>query len=786
LGKGIEDEDFKLDVKIRTSGKSEILQRVSMYMLEHGQQGRELNAIAYGPLLEIIATYLQEKYQRSPGDAQAIAVDILRHLMERTYVLAGIGERIFGFVHRTFMEYFAACHCKEYFNKSKSDFQWLNKHIFGAHWSEGEWEEVLLLLIAMLHDQKTPIYEVIEHLQAPHLRNAPLRLAFAARCLGEAGDLQNLSQGQAVLEKLAKAVQEATGKPSKTSFLETALKSFASLAPLVAPRPESVEDIITQMDCAPLAATRIVAWQMTLATGSRKERLEFALSALQDPDELVRRGAIAALEREWPGRADIGETLTEVVRSDRKATVRQAAMAAMQRSWRSAPGILDAISSRIEEETGYRNVIKLARYLAATWRGNPKALKLVIRLTGPRPKARDSYDYERVMAEVLPFLNWGWSGDAEALAFLKEQATTHLKPLIRSISLQSIASGWASKAGSLEFIKQRAMEDTDPKTRVAGLEAIAVGWKGNEDALRFVEVRAKAEIELEVKKPAFKAIATGWSDSLQAFNFLQSRATNSSEAEIRVAALEAIQIGWGTQVRAHDFMKERAVGDPDPHVRKVCLQMVARLLSEYSFPGFSSWRWNKVNELLIQRAVNEPDLAVRETVFRLFRFIDILRSNDLDDNLRIFLSDRAKSDPEPLIRLRAVQAMLKVAPSLSGHFSRFSIVREHLELLKSEATSNADAAVRILAINIMGTSWGDPESTRFLMGCAANDPDPRVRTESLEILGRRLHSSRRPHDIKVFLELRAAHEPDRHVRDVADSLVKTAQWLDPPPHTDSL
>ena len=47
LGKGIEDEDFKLTLPIRTAQKSEILQRVSMYMLQHGQKGRELNAIAY-------------------------------------------------------------------------------------------------------------------------------------------------------------------------------------------------------------------------------------------------------------------------------------------------------------------------------------------------------------------------------------------------------------------------------------------------------------------------------------------------------------------------------------------------------------------------------------------------------------------------------------------------------------------------------------------------------------------------------------------------------------------
>jgi hypothetical protein len=265
--------------------------------------------------------------------------------MERTYVLAGIGERIFGFVHRTFMEYFAACHCKEYFNKSRSNFEWLNTQIFGAHWRDEEWEEVLLLLIAMLHDQKTPIFEVIESLQTKDRRGTPLRLAFAARCLGEAGDLQDLSQGQVVLEKLAEAIHGATGKPSRSSFLEIALKSFASLAPLISPAPQKVIMLAAQMNSSQLAATRMAAWQMTFAMRSRKERLTYALAALQDREEAVRRGAIAALEREWPGRADIGETLTEVVRSDRKATVRQAAMAAMQRSWRSAPGILDAISS---------------------------------------------------------------------------------------------------------------------------------------------------------------------------------------------------------------------------------------------------------------------------------------------------------------------------------------------------------------------------------------------------------------------------------------------------------
>src|SRR5215212_5616097 len=109
----------------------------------------------------------------------------------RTYILAEIGERIFGFVHRTFMEYFAACQCKAEFNARKSDYQWLTTELFGPRWQRDEWQEVLLLLIAMLADQNSPISEIIEYLHDKCRQPIPFNTAFAARCLAEAGVIEN-------------------------------------------------------------------------------------------------------------------------------------------------------------------------------------------------------------------------------------------------------------------------------------------------------------------------------------------------------------------------------------------------------------------------------------------------------------------------------------------------------------------------------------------------------------------------------------------------------------------
>src|SRR5262249_9640055 len=160
----------------------------------------------------------------------------------------------------------------------------------------------------------------------------------------------------------------------------------AALGPLVS-APMFLEEVIFDLNQKGTVATRMAAWQMGLAMRSHEERLEYALSALEHKEEVVRRAAIAALEREWPGRADVGPAIAEVVRNDRNVRVRQAALDAMQRAWRYEPAILDAIASRIDKETSYTYAIRLIRYLAETWRGNFKALDLLVRLVGPKPKA---------------------------------------------------------------------------------------------------------------------------------------------------------------------------------------------------------------------------------------------------------------------------------------------------------------------------------------------------------------------------------------------------------------
>ena len=116
---------------------------------------------------------------------------------------------------------------------------------------------------------------------------------------------------------------------------------------------------------------------MSLALRSRRERRRFAIEALKAREEAVRRGAIAVLEREWPGNHEAEQALLEVVRTDSHSRVRQAALAALGRAWSGNAEILAAIAGRIGEDIPYTYADWLVSYLLTYWRGSAGAVPLL-------------------------------------------------------------------------------------------------------------------------------------------------------------------------------------------------------------------------------------------------------------------------------------------------------------------------------------------------------------------------------------------------------------------------
>jgi hypothetical protein len=477
-----------------------------------------------------------------------------------------------------------------------ADFAWLNSEIFGAHWQEPAWEEVLLLLIAMLHDQGTPVSGVIDHVRRSVPGKYPYHVAVAARLLGEVGESRDQDQGRELLSELAKAIADHATRSGERpkEFVAKALGAFASLAAVVT-APEDVHERIARLVVTPgwrrsgrrgrtrvgeRVASRITGWQMGFALRTSKERLEYATAALKDPEEAVRRGAIAALEREWPGRGDLAPVLAEVVMADRNSRVRLAALEAMQRSWRYEPAILDAIDARAGGERGYTVVRRLIEYLASAWPGNARALQVVLRLAQPRNEWNPSAEASVASAAAVAIAR-SWPDHEGAVAFVRDRAVSATTWTVREAVIHAWAAERAEDEGDLAFLRERAALDESPSVRVAALEAVLANWR--------------------------------WESTPEITEFVLDRAVNDPDASVRTSVIRAIMSNWGKSnwgkydSDLQSFVRERAVQDADPSARAQILEMLSHTEHDIDF--------------VREQAVEDPVPSVRAYVLGALSYV---------------------------------------------------------------------------------------------------------------------------------------------------------------------
>ncbi len=428
-------ELLPLDFSLGRDQKAEILQNIAITMLSSARRpGRELNAIAYEPLRDIIAAYLEARYAKPPGEAQAVAVEILNHLRERTFILAETGDGVFGFVHRTFMEYFAAKHVLAEFNGRKADYLWLKQKVYNRYWDRDQWHEPLLLLSAMLAGQGSPIREALAPLA--NFAYAPAAL-LAAQCLGEAGAIPAEDQEWAttLVERLVNRLSWMSGKSDdRTDFAAEVTSALASLSGFV-PISQATRSAIQKYRTAPAVSDRIVGFQLELAVASRVERRGAALLGLADRDEAVRRAAVASLERE-PGDENVFRALVEQLRRERNSRVREPLIVALDRGWARRTEVLGAISVRVSRETSYLHAIWVAEHLAGSWAGDLDARDLVLRLAD-RNYSDNNYF---VCQEIASSLVKGWRATDRFDRFMFDQVTGPVLGNVRAVAIRACAA----------------------------------------------------------------------------------------------------------------------------------------------------------------------------------------------------------------------------------------------------------------------------------------------------------------------------------------------------------
>jgi predicted NACHT family NTPase len=155
-------EDARIDPKTFDYRNKQAMLRKVAYRMQSSEQGLAGNLISESALREEIVLYLQQ--ETDFDKPKEIAVVLIHQLRTRNFILCYLGADSYGFVHRTFLEYFCAWEFVWQFKETRElkTIKELIDETFKKHWQDESWHEVLRLICGMIEPKF--VAEVIDFL----------------------------------------------------------------------------------------------------------------------------------------------------------------------------------------------------------------------------------------------------------------------------------------------------------------------------------------------------------------------------------------------------------------------------------------------------------------------------------------------------------------------------------------------------------------------------------------------------------------------------------------------
>src|SRR6476661_529767 len=414
-------EDSRLDPKtIDAKDKQEMLRRVA-YTMQAAGEGLAGNIISAEDLENTLTAYLKNKDFERPKERAKLIINQLR---TRNFILCYLGADTYGFVHRTFLEYFCASEVVERFEKTqKLSLEELKTDVFGKQWDDESWQEVLCLIAGLIAGKFTE--KLIEFLiEQDGAAKKFSNLFLAAKCLNEVRERKEIA---AVESQLLERLKELTKYDLNYYY-----KAYEEERTLVAEiRTQAVSAIAYTWKDDP----KTLPWLQQLA--------KF------DEDYAVRRAAVQELARGWENDLKTLPILKQVAQSDKDSAVRQGAVQELARGWEHDPQTLPIFKqlAQFDDDSDLRYAA--VKELARGWKNNPETLPILKQLA----QSDDNWYVRRAAVEELAR---GWKDDPETLHSLKQLAQSDDNSDGRYAAVQELARGWKNNPETLPILKQLA------------------------------------------------------------------------------------------------------------------------------------------------------------------------------------------------------------------------------------------------------------------------------------------------------------------------------------------
>ncbi|MEQ8970017.1 MAG: HEAT repeat domain-containing protein [Coleofasciculus sp. C1-SOL-03] len=294
-----------------------MLHRVA-YQMQAVEKGLAGNLIAADELERILTDYLKTLDINNP---RAVARVMIKQLRERNFILCFMGADYYAFVHRTFLEYFCAWEYVRQFEKKQTiSRDKLKTEVFGKHWQDESWHEVLRLIVGMIEPKLAG--EIIDY-----LRNQPgeeeqfINVFLAADCLSEVRNRSVIASTATQLINQIKGLIQY----DLSYYYKPYGEDFRLVREI---RTQAVAAIATTWHDSP----DTLPWL--------KQKVK------SDDDETVRYAAVKEIAKGWKDDPDTLPWLKQKALSDDHWDVRCAAVQELTKGWKDEPWLFKLLRDR--------------------------------------------------------------------------------------------------------------------------------------------------------------------------------------------------------------------------------------------------------------------------------------------------------------------------------------------------------------------------------------------------------------------------------------------------------
>jgi energy-coupling factor transporter ATP-binding protein EcfA2 len=615
------------DRYLTADDKKALLQRVAMRM-QVGDGGLRGNVIHGADLEDEVEAFLkEERWQTDPAEARKAARRMIRQLRERNYILCLRGPNLYGFVHRTFLEYLTAA---EYVRRFERQPQRLTLRglleLFDRHGTDDDWREVLRLVCGQLDERI--VSRVMDRLSDGADREVRQSPRIAALCLAisSVGEVRNAAKlNEVACEKLLHAALK--------EFLNgdwdevTAIVDTAEELGKPWPYPSTVATIASE-DLPSVEGYRAELWVLFILAlhPDRATADAFAASI----SWAHRAGAFRALASKWPDERTRTFLEARVV-EDEKAGPRGSALASLAESWPDERTRTFLEARAVVDEAADPRSTALDS-LARTWPNERTRTFLEARAV------EDEAEGPRSTALMALARSWP---DERTRTFLEARAVEDEVELLRKAALGYLASSWPDER-TRTFLKARAVEDEAEGHRSTALLILARSWP-DERTRTFLEARAVEDEARVLRRTALRSLASSWPDE-RTRTFLEVRAVEDEADVLRGTALDSLARSWPDE-RTRTFLEARAIEDEAAVPRSTALDSLAE-----------SWPDERTRTFLEARAIEDEAAVPRSSA------LDSLAESWSDERTRTFLEARAVVDEGEYARDAALEALASKWP----------------------------------------------------------------------------------------------------------------------------